>query len=197
MTVLTPAPTSLRSLNAPASATAPTAPTALPLAPREVARSLADRPDLWRPLVRYRDPRFHTRLATGPDWEAWLLTWLPGQSTGLHDHGGSAGAFAVLVGSVDESLPLRSPAALRSAQSPGSPGGADERAEPVRLISRRYRAGQVRAFGTEHLHDVGARSGRRAVTLHVYAPRLTTMTRYEPADGRLVVTGREQEGQDW
>ena len=153
---------------------------ALPLAPRELARRLAGRPDLWQPLVRYTVPRHHARLASGRDWEAWLLTWLPGQSTGLHDHGGAAGAFAVLVGQVDESLPLRATAS-----------------GPVRLISRRYRAGHVRAFGTEHVHDVAALSGRRAVTLHVYAPRLTTMTRYALVDGRLDVTGREQEGQDW
>ena len=46
------------------------------------------------------------------DYEAWLLTWLPGQSTGLHDHGGSAGAFTVLSGVVEEStLPPAAPAA--------------------------------------------------------------------------------------
>jgi Cysteine dioxygenase type I len=154
----------------------------LPPAPREVARSLAGRVDLWRPVVRFTEPRFFTRLATGPGWEAWLLTWLPGQSTGLHDHGGSAGAFAVLGGFVDEDLPLR--------RSPGA-------AARTHLMTRRYRPGQIRAFGAQHVHDVAVRSGRRAVTLHVYAPRLTTMTRYDLSDGELVVTAREQEGEDW
>src|SRR3954471_14017962 len=98
----------LTPVTAPAPRQAPADPH-LPLTPRERARSLARRPDLWRPLVQFTEPRFHARLASGPDWEAWLLTWLPGQSTGLHDHGGSAGAFTVLAGSVDEDLIVRSP----------------------------------------------------------------------------------------
>jgi predicted metal-dependent enzyme (double-stranded beta helix superfamily) len=151
----------------------------LPPAPREIARSLAERTALWRPLVRFDDPRFYARIATGPDWEAWLLTWLPGQSTGLHDHGGSRGAFAVLAGAVDEDVPVRR-------------NGA-----PVRLRTRRYGAGQVRAFGADHLHDVAARSGVPAVTLHVYAPRLEVMTRYALIDGTLAVTAEEREGGDW
>jgi hypothetical protein len=153
----------------------------LPLAPREIARSLAGRQALWRPLVRFAEPRFYTRLATGPDWEAWLLTWLPGQSTALHDHGGASGAFAVLAGQVDEALPLRT-------------GGDEGR---THLLTRRYRAGQVRCFGSDHVHEVAARSGRRAVTLHVYTPRLTAMTRYALVDGDLQVTSRERVGEDW
>ena len=192
-TTTSPAPV-LTPLFAPAQRPAPDAapsggrPAAAPglpdlgLTPREIARSLAGRTELWRPLVRYTEPRFHTRIATGPTWEAWLLTWLPGQSTALHDHGGSAGAFAVLAGTVDEDVLVP--------RAPGAPGGAH-------LTGRRLRAGQVRAFGSHHVHDVAARGGRRAVTLHVYAPRLTIMTRYVLADGELVVTSREQEGQDW
>jgi len=168
-------------LDRPSAPVVPLGPDIAP-SPREVARALAARPTLWRPLVRYRDPRYHVRLTSGAGWEAWLLTWLPGQSTGLHDHGGSAGAFAVVAGSVDESLPLR---------------GVVTEGEPARLISRRYRTGQVRAFGSQHLHDVAARDGSAAVTLHVYAPRLTTMTRYALVDGRLEVTAREEEGADW
>jgi mannose-6-phosphate isomerase-like protein (cupin superfamily) len=146
--------------------------------PGEVARALAGRTELWRPLVRFAEPRFVTRISTTPRWEAWLLTWLPGQSTGLHDHGGSAGAFAVLAGSVDEDV------ATRTAEGP-------------RLRTRRFGAGQVRAFGPEHLHEVAARGRRPAVTLHVYAPRLREMTRYAMVAGQLSVTAREQEGQDW
>ena len=61
------------------------------------ATRLADAPHLWEPLVDY-DPvsRFYARLALTPEHEAWLLTWLPGQGTDWHDHGGSAGAFVVV-----------------------------------------------------------------------------------------------------
>ncbi|MCW2695795.1 MAG: cysteine dioxygenase type, partial [Modestobacter sp.] len=110
---------------APAPALAPTTvgnpqPTA---APRQstgnaaIAISLALRPDLWRPLVRYQeetrwarlldpapvadvlDPHLHDDLAAA---EVWLLSWVPGQATALHDHGPSAGAFAVARGVLSE-----------------------------------------------------------------------------------------------
>jgi len=74
------------------------------LVPRQIALSLAERRDLWKPRVRFTESRFYLRLAAGPGWEAWLLTWAPGQSTGLHDHGGSAGAIVVLAGELDESV---------------------------------------------------------------------------------------------
>jgi quercetin dioxygenase-like cupin family protein len=161
----------------PASTFRPTAPPlepVLPPVPRQIAHILADRAALWRPLVQFTEPRFYTRIAQGPELEAWLLTWLPGQRTGLHDHGGSAGAFAVLGGFVDEALPSHG-----------------------HLLTRRYRAGQVRSFGPDHVHEVAAHTLRRALTLHVYAPRLTTMTRYALVDGELTVTATEQEGADW
>jgi quercetin dioxygenase-like cupin family protein len=159
----------------PISRTAPSpAGPVLPLTPRQLARSLAARPRVWRPLVRFTEPRYHVRLAVGPHWEAWLLTWLPGQSTLLHDHGGSAGAFTVLGGLVDEAIPLRG-----------------------HLLTRRYRTGKIRSFGPDHVHDVANHSRRTAVTLHVYTPRLTTMTRYVLTDGELVATCVEREGEDW
>ncbi|HEY3734587.1 MAG TPA: hypothetical protein VGL63_11790 [Streptosporangiaceae bacterium] len=51
-------------------------------------------PGSWRGLVRY-DParRWYHRLEITNEYEVWLLSWQPGQGTGFHDHGGSAGAF--------------------------------------------------------------------------------------------------------
>jgi Cysteine dioxygenase type I len=158
----------------------------LPLVPRQIAISLAERQALWRPVVRFARPRFSTRLATAPGWEAWLLTWLPGQSTALHDHGGSDGAFLVLAGELDESVPIRRVPRV----------GAPAR---LGLSTHRYRTGEVRTFGADHLHDVANRTGcGRAVSLHVYAPRLTSMTRYlVDSDGEFAVLSREREGVDW
>ena len=34
----------------------------------------------------------------------WLLSWLPDQGTPLHDHGTSAGAFAVVDGTLTERI---------------------------------------------------------------------------------------------
>jgi predicted metal-dependent enzyme (double-stranded beta helix superfamily) len=109
--------------------------------------------------------------------EAWLLTWLPGQSTGLHDHGGSAGAFAVLDGVLDETVLV-----------------PDEHSMARR--NRPYAAGEIRGFGRHHVHDV-APAGGPAVSLHVYAPALIGMTRYVLEDGALVPLASERAGSDW
>ena len=42
--------------------------------------------------------RWWTRLALTGGVELWLLSWLPEQGTGPHDHGGAAGSFTVLLG---------------------------------------------------------------------------------------------------
>jgi len=50
---------------------------------RSSLTSLGSRP-CGNPLVAY-DPvaRYYVRLAREPEFEAWLLTWLPGQGTDL------------------------------------------------------------------------------------------------------------------
>jgi hypothetical protein len=120
-----------------------------------MASALATRTDLWRPLLHVDpDHRWYTRIAGGESWEAWLLTWLPGQRTGLHDHGGAAGAFTVLTGIVREET------------------DRDE-------LGTRYGAPDVRAFGGHHVHDVIGDGDGPAATLHVYAPRLSIMRHFE------------------
>jgi hypothetical protein len=121
--------------------------------------------------------RWYTRLGGDTHHEAWLLTWLPGQSTDLHDHGGSAGAFTVLRGRLDEQLPI---------------GGAQ-----VRLITRGYGVGTTREFGPLHVHRMVNAGPVPSITVHVYAPALTRMTRYALRHGRLAVTAVEREGEDW
>ncbi len=105
----------------------------------EIATPLADLTELWQPLVEY-DPvsRYYARLAKEPDFEAWLLTWLPGQGTNWHDHGGSAGAFVVVRGTLTERHASVNPL-------------AHPRIEPeLRELSE----GTLRAFGTKHIHEV-------------------------------------------
>lgn len=147
-----------------------------------LARRLACRTALWAPHVRFaHDSRWSVRVAVTDTYEAWLLTWLPGQSTGLHDHGGVPGAFAVLEGAVHESTL--------------APRG---HALPVSLVQRTIPTGRVRAFGPHLVHDV-ANTGRvPAVSLHVYAPALESMRRFVIDDrGRLQVVAREESGRDW
>ncbi|GGM41778.1 cysteine dioxygenase family protein [Dactylosporangium sucinum] len=141
----------------------------------EVARSYASAPDDW-PFAPRFDPasRWYGRLAAADDHEVWLLTWLPGQATDLHDHGGSAGAFTVVSGEVVE-------------QTVG--GG--------QLVNTVLPAGQGRRFGAHHVHRVVNAGTRPAVTVHVYGPALTAMTRYRLHDGRLTVESVTKAGADW
>ena len=130
---------------------------------------------LWRSALRFsREERVATRLLADDDHEAWLITWMPGQRTEVHDHGGSAGAIAVLSGWLHETVP-----------SGSGPTGA--------WIG----PGSVRAFGPDHVHQVVNLADSPAVSLHVYAPRLHTMTRYALVDGSLQVAGVTRAGDDW
>ncbi|GAA1069251.1 hypothetical protein GCM10009665_76410 [Kitasatospora nipponensis] len=134
-------------------------PALTPAALRTLVSELAERPEEWIGKVRLSvGDRWYERLSGGPDHEIWLISWLPGQSTGFHDHGGSRGAFTVALGELEE-LSL---------------GEADGE-----LHSRRLPAGTVRAFGPAFLHDVRNTAGGPAVTIHAYSPPLSAMARYE------------------
>jgi predicted metal-dependent enzyme (double-stranded beta helix superfamily) len=131
-----------------------------------VVTTIASRPGDWEHLVRF-DPEAHwrTRLRRDEDHEAWLVSWLPGQRTGLHDHGGSAGAFLVVSGTLTEHTPVLGGFAIRA---------------------RSVAAGSARSFGPRHVHDVVNASPSPAVSVHVYSTPLTDMRRYEVSPSGLV-----------
>jgi mannose-6-phosphate isomerase-like protein (cupin superfamily) len=137
-----------------------------PAALADRARSLAEDSAQWLHRVRLSpDGRWYERLHADDRHEIWVISWLPGQSTGLHDHGGSRGAFAVALGELTEHLP-----------------GA------ARLVG----TGQSRAFGADHIHDVRNESAAPAVSVHVYSPPLSAMNRYDTdAEGRLILLAAE------
>ena len=153
-------------------------PTAAGLA--DLARVLAQRVDIWQPLARFEEQeRFFTRIAGERGWEAWLLTWLPGQRTGLHNHGDSAGAFIVVSGVLEEFAAIRGSGATH-------------------LRREAFTPRHVRSFGRRHIHDVVNSAGVPAISLHVYAPELTRMRRLRIDDGgRLRVVSRERAGEHW
>lgn len=159
---------------APVPVAAPTA-ALTPAELRALVAGLAERPAEWIHLVRLSvDERWYQRLSLADDHEVWLISWLPGQSTGFHDHGGSRGAFTVALGELEE-------------LSLGGPEGE--------LHTRRLSAGDVRAFGPEFLHDVRNTAAGPAVTIHAYSPPLGEMALYElRASGlrRTAVEGPEQ-----
>lgn len=144
------------------------------------ARRYAARPEEWPFAPRFNArQRWYRRLAAAPDAEAWVLTWLPGQHTDLHDHGGSSGAFVVVSGVLTERTLLSDPD------------------RPARLGDRALAVGQGRSFGARHLHQIINHGRRPAVSLHVYAPALCQMTRYRLDGSRLVVAATERAGVDW
>jgi hypothetical protein len=163
-----------------AAGTVPPEPAAPGLSPArlgQIAGALAARLDDWSDVLRF-DPGHHwyRRLALADDHEVWLLTWLPGQGTGFHDHGRAAGAFAVARGQLREQVA----------------------AGPVQRVRRRtVAAGGVRAFGSEHVHDVANVSGEPAVSVHAYSPPLTAMRRYDLTPAGLVHVATESAEQGW
>jgi len=143
-----------------------------------IAARYAATPDQWPVAPRFNPmDRWYHRLAQEADYEVWLLTWLPGQGTDLHDHGGSAGAFQVLSGSLTEDT-----------VTPGT---------PARITARELGEGAGRRFGTRHIHRITNRSTRPAISIHVYGPALTTMTRYRIGAGGLDVVTVEKAGVQW
>jgi mannose-6-phosphate isomerase-like protein (cupin superfamily) len=145
-----------------------------------LARGYAERPDDW-PFAPRFDPRqrWYGRLVEASDHEVWLLTWLPGQATHLHDHGGSAGAFVVVSGTLTEQT------------LDGSVGAARA------LVDTVLPAGARRPFGAHHIHRIVNAGTTPAVSVHVYGPALRAMTRYRLDQGDLRVESVTRAGADW
>jgi predicted metal-dependent enzyme (double-stranded beta helix superfamily) len=139
----------------------------------QIVRRVAGQPELWDSQVRYSaGERFYVRLEQGDGYEVWLLTWLPGQQTGFHDHGESSGAFLVVSGGLTETAVVT-----------GKP-------EP---LGRTLPPGTARLFGPHYVHDVRNDSTEPAVSIHAYSPPLSSMRRFEVAgDGALRVIAEER-----
>ncbi|MFI6051021.1 cysteine dioxygenase [Streptomyces violascens] len=114
-----------------------------------LARSIAADRSQWAHFVQYDAvSRWYHRLRTGPGYEVWLLSWVPGQGSGAHDHGASSGVLTVLDG---------------------------ELTERTERGVRNLGAGSQRVFAPGYVHDVVNDSLEPAVSLHVYYPGLTDM----------------------
>jgi rhodanese-related sulfurtransferase len=131
--------------------------------PEELANivSMFASSDGWMDRVRLRTAhRWYERLYQGPDHDIWVISWLPAQSTGFHDHGESAGAFVVATGVLEEHRPGEQP-----------------------LVIHR---GEPRAFGPDYAHDVRNASLAPAISIHAYSPPLDEMNEYELDGSQLV-----------
>ena len=140
-----------------------------------LARSIAADRSQWEHLVRYdATSRWYHRLRAVPravgsapagetplGYEVWLLSWVPGQGSGLHDHGRSSGVLTVLDGALTE----------RTGRG-----------------TRTLAAGAQRVFAPGYVHEVVNDTLEPAVSLHVYYPGLTEMPMLTPS--RLRSTGQ-------
>jgi predicted metal-dependent enzyme (double-stranded beta helix superfamily) len=158
-----------------------------------LAAALAAAAPAWLDLVAYRSGSRWTHLLVNDDAAAvldpalhpelqgaqvWLLSWLPDQGTPLHDHGTSAGAFAVVRGTLTERV-----------VAVGRDGTHESQLDLT--------AGRIRHFGPHYVHQVTNVRSEPAVSVHVYTPRLAWMNSYAIEGGRLVRTGTERAGVDW
>jgi predicted metal-dependent enzyme (double-stranded beta helix superfamily) len=135
--------------------------------PVRIAKDYATNRERWRHLLRYDpDRRWHGLLARDGDHEVWLLSWLPGQHTELHDHSGAIGAFTVVSGTLTERVVRRD--------------------QPVEVLHE-VTAGQARVFGPDYVHHVRNEGPDPAISVHVYRPGRREMRRYrlDPVHGPI------------
>ncbi len=110
--------------------------------------------------------QFQLLIATDV-YDAWLVHWPVGTGLDLHDHGGSAGAFAVVAGDLDEDV-VRDGTTETTHVGPGASV----------------------VFGEGHVHAVMNRGGVGATSVHVYSPPLTSMGYYRHEVGGGLVAQR-------
>lgn len=134
--------------------------------------------------------RWFTRIHGDDELDVWLISWVPGQPTELHDHGGSLGALTVISGSLNE-----------------------YRWDGRALRRRRLDAGDQAGFPLGWVHDVvwaprpvtvpvslpvaGASSVPAApvqptLSVHAYSPPLTAMSYYEVTDRKSLRRARTE-----
>jgi predicted metal-dependent enzyme (double-stranded beta helix superfamily) len=138
-----------------------TAPLALPDLV-SLVEAVATEPLAWEPRVRLPQgaDRWWTRLHADRRFDLWLLSWLPGHATDLHDHGPSAAAFAVVRGLLHE---------VRI----GSAG---------QTVSYPRNAGSVAWLAPGVIHEVNGAGRGPAVSIHAYSPPLREMNYFALGD---------------
>jgi quercetin dioxygenase-like cupin family protein len=114
------------------------------LHPARIALDFARDRDSWKGLLRY-DPaeRFSALVERTAEHEVWLMSWLPGQSTDLHDHGSATGAFTIVDGVLTEKV-------MRDG------------------VTHDLKPGQSRVFAPNYVHQVSNNGIDPAVSIHVY-----------------------------
>jgi predicted metal-dependent enzyme (double-stranded beta helix superfamily) len=117
-------------------------------------------------------PRRFAKLLATADYEVWLIAWAVSGALELHDHGGSSGVVRVVSGQLVETYT-----------------DLDER-HPLR--SATLGAGDSVALPATRVHEVWNPGPAPALSVHVYAPPLTTMTFYDHRHGHFLEARRTE-----
>ncbi len=127
----------------------------------DLSQAVAEREELWRPLVVADPDRRRYRLLYEDDRvDVWLIMWMPGQGTGYHDHAVSGVGVCGAVGmAIEKQMVL--------------PEGHSE----VEI-----RPGVRREGPAGYIHSVAHGEGTPAITIHSYSPPLMEVGQYRVDD---------------
>ena len=128
-----------------------------------------------RPYVGFKEGTYaRHRVFVNEFAELLVLCWRPGQRTPIHDHNGSYGAVRVLEGVMWETV---------FALGEGDRGLAYDR-------GREWLPGLVTGADVPDIHQLGNPdvSGQDLITLHLYAPPLTSLNIYRVGQRESVNT---------
>ena len=130
-----------------------------------VAIAIRDRPELWEPLLVVDAHRRRYRLLYEDErTDIWVLCWMPGQSTGFHDHDVSDVGIAIARGKIIERQ-LRLPTGATALE---------------------LQPGDTRQGPAGYIHSVAHGEGAPAVSIHCYSPPLMKVGQYRvDAEGVL------------
>jgi hypothetical protein len=131
-----------------------------------IAKELAYGAEHW-PGMRELDRRVWELIDSSQDFEAWVIGWPPGGAIELHDHGDSGGALVVAQGELVEMVITEDGKGAVAMTNTVLPTSASV------------------IFGRSHIHEIVNPGAGPAISVHVYAPRLTEMTYYDFKDGIL------------
>ena len=128
---------------------------------------------VWKTLTPLTDTeRWYALVAASDSFEAWVIGWPVGGAIELHDHGGSSGAVHVVRGALEET--------------------STNRVSRTPLARARVAEGEGIVFGADHVHDVVNPGDEPALSIHVYAPRLVSMTFYDDRPARFLDVVRHE-----
>jgi len=119
--------------------------------------AITQTPDLWQPLVVVDSSRRRYRLLYEDDRiDIWVLSWMPGQHTGFHDHDLSGVALICAQGmTIERQMTL-----------------------PTGATMIEMEPGHCREGGPGYIHSVCWGRGEPAVSIHAYSPPLIRVGQY-------------------